>query len=75
MVPFEALRALAQDYNLELEYKKPLLEIWDEERLDPELGRLSVMMKVTDRVGGGLGLSAEEKAAVGCYLGFCFYKV
>lgn len=75
VVPFEAFRALAQDYNLELQYKKPLLEIWDEERLDPELGRLSVMMRVTDRVGGLLALSREEREAVGLYQAFCFYKV
>ena len=75
VVPFEAFRALAEDYNLELQYKKPLLEIWDEERRDPELGRLSVLMRVSDRPGGELNLSQEEREAVALYHAFCFYKV
>ena len=75
IVPWEAFRALAEDFNLELQYRKPLAEIWDEEKRDPELGRLSVRMHVTDRPGGDLQLTAEEVEAVGFYHAFCFYKV
>ena len=75
IVPWEAFRALAEDFNLELQYRKPLADIWEEERNDPELGRLSERMKVTDRPGGELKLTAEEVEAVGFYHAFCFYKV
>ena len=75
IVPWEAFRALAEDFNLELQYRKPLVDIWEEERKDPELGRLSVRMHVTDQPGGELQLTAEELEAVGFYHAFCFYKV
>ena len=75
IVPWEAFRALAEDYNLEMQYRKPLPEIWRDERDDPVLGPLSVRMRVTDRVGGELQLSDAELEAVGLYHAFCFYKV
>ena len=75
IVPWEAFRALAEDYNLEMQYRKPLPEIWNEERNDPNLGDLSVRMRVTDRIGGELQLTPEELEAVGLYHAFCFYKV
>ena len=75
IVPWEAFRALAEDYNLEMQYRKPLQEIWKEERDDPVLGSLSVRMRVTDRVGGSLQLTDAELEAVGLYHAFCFYKV
>ena len=75
VVPWEAFRAIAEDYNLEMQYRKPLPEIWNEEKHDPVLGNLSVRMKVTDRVGGRLLLSEAELEAVGLYHAFCFYKV
>ena len=75
VVPWEAFRALAEDYNLELQYRRPFKEVWQEDRNDPSLGPLSVRMKVTGRVGGSLQLSDEELEAVGFYHAFCFYKV
>ena len=75
IVPWEAFRAIAEDYNLEMQYRKPLPEIWREEKDDPVLGPLSVRMRVTDRVGGELQLSSSELEAVGLYHAFCFYKV
>lgn len=75
IVPWEAFRALAEDYNLELQYRKPLPEIWNEEKDDKVLGSLSVRMRVTDRVGGDLKLTSGELEAVGLYHAFCFYKV
>ena len=75
IVPWEAFRGLAEDYNLEMQYRRPLPEIWKEERDDSVLGNLSVRMRVTDRVGGELQLSDAELEAVGLYHAFCFYKV
>lgn len=75
IVPWEAFRALAEDYNLEMQYRKPLPEIWNEEKDDPVLGSLSVRMRVTDHVGGKLQLTSAELEAVGLYHAFCFYKV
>ncbi|KAJ5727299.1 hypothetical protein N7493_005119 [Penicillium malachiteum] len=75
VVPWEAFRALTEDYNLELQYRKPFLEIWEEEKNDRELGPLSERMGVRDRATGALLMSEEEKDAVSFYHAFCFYKV
>jgi mRNA (guanine-N7-)-methyltransferase len=75
VVPWEAFRALAEDYNLELQYKRPFREIWQAERDDPVLGPLSERMGVRDRRDGHLLVSEEEMQAAGFYIGFCFYKV
>jgi mRNA (guanine-N7-)-methyltransferase len=74
VVPWEAFRALAEDYNLELEYRKSFGELWDEERNDPEFGPLSERMGVQDR-NGNLRVGKEEMEAAGFYHAFCFYKV
>jgi mRNA (guanine-N7-)-methyltransferase len=39
VVPWEAFRALAEDYNLELQYRKPFREVWEEQKDDRELGK------------------------------------
>lgn len=75
VVPWEAFRALAEDYNLELQYRKPFREVWDEHKDDPELGPLSERMGVRDRRTGQLLTSEEELAAADFYHTFCFYKV
>jgi mRNA (guanine-N7-)-methyltransferase len=83
--------SLTEDYNLELQYRKPFMEIWEEEKNDPELGPLSERMGVRDRATGALAMTEEEKEAVskwmltswvlylltfpGFYHAFCFYKV
>jgi mRNA (guanine-N7-)-methyltransferase len=74
VVPWEAFRALAEDYNLEMQYRKPFLDIWREEKDDAQLGQLSERMQVRDR-DGNLQLTDEEKEAVAFYHAFCFYKV
>lgn len=74
VIPWESLRALAEDYNLELEWRKPLNEIWDEEKDDPEFGRLAERMKVRDP-GGRLKMSKDEIEGVSLYHAFIFYKV
>lgn len=75
VVPWEAFRALAEDYNLELQYHKSFADIWDTEKDDPTLGPLSERMGVRDRQGGELLVTPEEMEAASFYVGFCFYKV
>ncbi|KAJ5662036.1 mRNA cap guanine-N7 methyltransferase [Penicillium maclennaniae] len=64
VVPWEAFRALTEDYNLELQYRKPFLDIWEEEKDDRELGPLSERMGVRNRATGELNMTEEEKDAV-----------
>ncbi|KAJ5089997.1 hypothetical protein N7532_008681 [Penicillium argentinense] len=75
VVPWEAFRALTEDYNLELQYRKPFLDIWEDEKNDRELGPLSERMGVRNRTTGELNMTEEEKDAVSFYHAFCFYKV
>ncbi|KAI9666164.1 MAG: mRNA cap guanine-N7 methyltransferase [Bathelium mastoideum] len=75
VVPWEAFRALAEDYNLELQYRKPFPEVWDDEKDDHVLGPLSERMGVRGRDQGPLLVSKDELDAAGFYHAFCFYKV
>ncbi|KAH6894264.1 mRNA capping enzyme-domain-containing protein [Thelonectria olida] len=75
VVPWEAFRALAEDFNLELQFQRTFPEIWEAEKDDQELGPLSERMGVRERGGGPLLVSDEEMEAASFYLGFCFYKV
>ncbi|PYH92713.1 guanine-N(7)-methyltransferase [Aspergillus ellipticus CBS 707.79] len=75
VVPWEAFRALTEEYNLELQYRKPFLEVWRDEKDDAELGPLSERMGVRDRNTGDLNMTQEEQEAVSFYHAFCFYKV
>ncbi|KAL8719565.1 MAG: hypothetical protein Q9225_003439 [Loekoesia sp. 1 TL-2023] len=75
VVPWEAFRALAEDYNLELQYRKPFTDIWKEEQDQPGLRDLSRRMGVIDGISGELMVTDEEMEAVGFYHAFCFYKV
>ncbi|KYK54907.1 hypothetical protein DCS_06868 [Drechmeria coniospora] len=75
VVPWEAFRALAEDFNLELQFHRTFHEIWEAEKDDAELGPLSERMGVRERGGGPLLVSDEEMEAASFYVGFCFYKV
>ncbi|KAL2755607.1 hypothetical protein ACRALDRAFT_2104962 [Sodiomyces alcalophilus JCM 7366] len=75
VVPWEAFRALAEDYNLEMQYHKPFLEVWESEKDDPVLGPLSERMGVRERGRGEFLVSPEEQEAASFYTAFCFYKV
>ncbi|KAK3698978.1 mRNA cap guanine-N7 methyltransferase [Vermiconidia calcicola] len=88
VVPWEGFRALAEDYGLELMYRKGfkeiLDEIWEDDggeggAMNRELGMLAERMGVLsrDRSQGrqGLLVGEEEMEAVGFYHGFCFYKI
>jgi len=74
VVPWEAFRALAEDYNLEMQYRKPFADVWKEEKDDPILGPLSMRMGVRASGDGPLQLTEEELEAVSFYHAFCFYK-
>lgn len=75
VVPWEAFRGLAEDYNLELEYRQPFREFWETYKDDREMGQLSERMGVRDRDTGRIKLSDEEMDASAFYHAFCFYKV
>ena len=51
---------LTEDYNLELQYRKPFADIWREEKDDPELGALSERMGVRSRTDGSFLVSDQE---------------
>ncbi|KAH7040322.1 mRNA capping enzyme-domain-containing protein [Microdochium trichocladiopsis] len=75
VVPWHAFRALAEDYNLELQYHQSFREIWEQEKDDPVLGPLSERMGVRGRGRGDLLVSPEEMDCANFYVAFCFYKV
>lgn len=74
VVPWEGFRALAEEYGLELMYRKSFPEVWEDEKDDPILGPLSERMRVRDR-DGRVNVSKEEMEAAGFYHAFCFYKI
>ena len=49
IVPWESFRALCEEFNLELVYKRGFHDIWREESRGGELGRLSERMGVRER--------------------------
>lgn len=75
VVPWHAFRALAEDYNLELQYHQSFKEIWEQEKDDPTLGPLSERMGVRGRGRGELLVTPEEMDCANFYVAFCFYKV
>lgn len=75
VVPWEAFRAIAEDYNLELQYHQSFKDIWESEKDDDVLGPLSERMGVRGRGRGPLLVSPEEMEVANFYVAFCFYKV
>ncbi|KAK6536696.1 mRNA cap guanine-N7 methyltransferase [Arthrobotrys megalospora] len=76
VVPWEAFRALAFDYNLKLEYKRLFEDIWKDNKDDRDLGPLSERMGVKKRDGSGeMLVQGEEWEACSIYMGFCFRKI
>jgi len=55
--------SIAEDYNLELQYRKPFAEVWKEEKNHPVFGPLSERMGVRGRDAGPLLVSDEEMEA------------
>jgi mRNA (guanine-N7-)-methyltransferase len=78
VVPWEGFRALAEEYGLELLYRKGFREVFEDESEDRESGILAERMGVMSRdrsIGrGGLLVSEEEMEAASFYHAFCFYK-
>ena len=87
VVPWEGFRALAEDYGLELLYRKSFGEVLQDEALGPTAEREMVML--AERMGvisrdrsegrsvggvGGVLVSEEEMEAAGFYHAFVFYK-
>ena len=75
VVPWEAFRAICESYNLEQRYRKPFLEVWEQEKHNREMYELAQRMNVIDRQSGQLMMSEAEKEAVAFYHSFCFVKV
>lgn len=75
VVPWEAFRAIAEDFNLEMQYHKTFEQVWETEKDDEVLGPLSERMGVRQRGRGPLLVSPEEMEAANFYSAFCFYKV
>lgn len=73
VVPWEAFRALAEDYGLELLYRKGFRDVFESEVVDRDLGELAERMRVVDRQGN-LRVSEQEMEAASFYHAFCFYK-
>lgn len=65
---------IAEDYSLELIYKKPFHDIWREEREDRDLKVLAERMGVVGR-DGTFAIDDEQWDACGFYLGFAFRKI
>ena len=59
---------LAEDYNLELQYRKPFADIWKEEQNHHVFGPLSERMGVRKRDGGPLLVSDEEMEAASMFM-------
>lgn len=78
IVPFEAFRALASEYDLELLYRKGFQQVYDDESTDRELGMLAERMGVRSRdrsaPNNGCLVGDEEMEAAAFYHAFCFYK-
>lgn len=73
VVPFNAFRALAEEYNLELLYHKGFHEIFDENCEDFDAGMLLDRMGVVKK-DGSRGIEGDEREACGFYAAFCFEK-
>lgn len=67
---FYLATSIAEDYNLELQYRKPFAEVWSEEKDSPVFGPLSERMGVRGRDAGPLLVSKEEMEAASMQLGY-----
>ncbi|QPG73675.1 hypothetical protein FOA43_000988 [Brettanomyces nanus] len=74
VVPFEKLRSLCEEYNLELRYKKNLFELFNKEI--PKYFHLlpPPLVESLKRSDGTYGVSGEDRDACSFYLAFAFEK-
>ena len=63
LTDFFDFNSIAEDYNLELQYRKPFAEVWSEEKDSPVFGPLSERMGVRGRDAGPLLVSDDEMEA------------
>lgn len=73
VVPWEAFRAIAEDFGLEFLWKKPFHDIYREE-CKGDLAQLSERMGVKSR-DGRLLVGEDDWEASGFYIGFAFRRV
>lgn len=64
---------LAEEYNLEQQYRKPFLDVWKEEKDSRVFGPLSERMGVRGPNGGELLVSEEEMEAASKCLCLSFF--
>lgn len=74
VVPFEAFRALAEEYRLRLLFHKPFLEMFDDELRDGRYTDLMGRMNVRTR-NGNLGIEGEQREAAGFYCAFAMERM
>ncbi|KAI5969067.1 ABD1 [Candida margitis] len=75
VVPFEILRAICEEHNLVLKYKKNFTDIFNQE-IPQYFSKLNKnLIDGLKRSDGKYGAEGEEKEAVGFYVGFVFEKV
>ncbi|GAM89896.1 hypothetical protein ANO11243_079360 [Dothideomycetidae sp. 11243] len=74
VVPWEGFRALAEEYGLELQFRKSFAEVWEDNKGDRELGPLADRMGVRGQ-DGRFSVTQEEMEAASFYHAFCFYKI
>jgi mRNA (guanine-N7-)-methyltransferase len=64
---------LCEDANLEMVYKRPFHDIYQDEKDDDNFGRLLDRMGVKDE-DGNRGIRGDDWDAAGLYLAFAFEK-
>lgn len=75
VVPFETLRALCEEYNMTLRYKKNFIDVFNQE-IPKYFSKLNKsLVEGLKRSDGKYGAEGEEKEAVAFYVAFVFEKV
>ena len=73
VVPFEAFRGMAENYNLELVYEESFHDVFRSERMSARFGRLFDRM-VGDDEHGRMAIQGDEWDTAGLYIAFAFEK-
>ncbi|ODV62800.1 mRNA (guanine-N7)-methyltransferase [Ascoidea rubescens DSM 1968] len=75
VVPFESFRAIAEEYRLELRYKKTFAELFKEEIPEWFNNFSPKMLEGLKRSDGKYGISGEEAEVADFYLAFAFERI
>lgn len=74
IVPFDSLVKLAKDNNLEFEYERPFLEMFDEV-IDNDRFMIDLAHRMrVKKLDGSLGIEGDQREACGFYRAFSFIK-